>query len=252
MPYSGNAYVGLTLFVNTNTFREYIKIKLVEDLKVDTPYKLVLYYSISDSSRIITSNLDALLSSSEVSCTTNSGQISRTPQINLIGNTIPTYDTIAWNKIEICFIPDSNYRHIMIGNFNTDQSTNIYVLSQSSSSYAYYYIDNLSIEQLHFEDSSKSEFEHLLTSNTITPNKDGKNDIFRLVPNEQSKLQRLTIKIFNRWGQLVYSSNNISFEWDGTFKGAPVELGAYPYIMEYTLLNEQKSRTKSGWVHVLY
>jgi gliding motility-associated-like protein len=38
--------------------------------------------------------------------------------------------------------------------------------------------------------------------------------------------------IFNRWGQLVYSSNDINGSWDGTFKGEPLENDVYTFILE--------------------
>ncbi len=41
------------------------------------------------------------------------------------------------------------------------------------------------------------------------------------------------IKIFDRWGNLVYIGPGVS-DWDGTFKGKPVEQGVYVFIVNYT------------------
>jgi gliding motility-associated-like protein len=64
----------------------------------------------------------------------------------------------------------------------------------------------------------------------FTPNKDGLNDYFYPVMNQAVNLKSL--KIFNRWGQLVYSESNRP-GWDGTFGGNDQPVGTYVY---YTTL----------------
>ncbi|MFT7333850.1 MAG: gliding motility-associated-like protein [Sphingobacteriales bacterium] len=61
--------------------------------------------------------------------------------------------------------------------------------------------------------------------NTFTPNGDGNNDYFEIQANEE--IQKFELQIFNRWGERVFVSNNLENQWDGTFKGEPVKLGAY-------------------------
>ncbi|MFZ1703649.1 MAG: gliding motility-associated C-terminal domain-containing protein, partial [Saprospiraceae bacterium] len=51
-----------------------------------------------------------------------------------------------------------------------------------------------------------------------------------------------TLKVYDRWGELVYSSdnfqpNNPDEGWDGTFKGKNVEQGVYVYYIEYVTRN---------------
>jgi len=61
----------------------------------------------------------------------------------------------------------------------------------------------------------------------FTPNNDGLNDIFRPVG---SKFQRLVeFRVYNRWGQQVFYSNNVEHGWDGTFNGVPQDMGDYYY-----------------------
>ncbi|MBU6204581.1 MAG: gliding motility-associated C-terminal domain-containing protein [Bacteroidetes bacterium] len=245
-PQSGLTYVGIfNILVPEN--REFIWVKLNSGLDTSKLYQISFYVSYAETSTLLSNNLDLLLSTKTINCSDVNSCC-----FKLTGNSFPLIkDTENWFKVEALVKPDSSYQYICIGNTKSDlQSDYILIDSFAVNKFSFLYIDNIAITVV--ADIVPDSIGTPLCFNSITPNKDGKNDIFRLVPNEQSKLQRLTIKIFNRWGQLVYSSNNISFEWDGTFKGAPVELGAYPYIMEYTLLNEQKSRTKSGWVHVLY
>ena len=45
------------------------------------------------------------------------------------------------------------------------------------------------------------------------------------------------MKIFNRYGELVYSNDNYNNEWDGTYKGKPVADGTYYYTIQFHLIN---------------
>ncbi|MDB5223448.1 MAG: domain containing protein [Chitinophagaceae bacterium] len=70
--------------------------------------------------------------------------------------------------------------------------------------------------------------------NAFTPGSDGKNDLFR--PIAIGMKQITYFKVFNRWGVLVYSSNQTAYEqnigWDGTYKGRPQDAAVYVWIVE--------------------
>jgi len=66
--------------------------------------------------------------------------------------------------------------------------------------------------------------------NAFTPNGDGKNDVFRIRVKGDLKLE--TFMIYNRFGECVYSSNNLDAGWDGTYKGQLAELGTYFYYLK--------------------
>jgi gliding motility-associated-like protein len=67
----------------------------------------------------------------------------------------------------------------------------------------------------------------------FTPNNDGRNDRFRITAQGGMK-QVAYFKIFNRWGQEVFSSTDPAAAWDGTFKGKPVEAGVYIWMLKGT------------------
>jgi len=69
----------------------------------------------------------------------------------------------------------------------------------------------------------------LVVPNVFTPNNDLQNDLFRTA--SQNILDWDT-KIYNRWGQQVYSSNVKDVEWDGSFKGKPCDDGIYIYTIK--------------------
>ena len=41
------------------------------------------------------------------------------------------------------------------------------------------------------------------------------------------------VRIYNRWGELVYQSNDRDFRWDGTYNGRQAPLGTYPYVVKF-------------------
>jgi len=69
--------------------------------------------------------------------------------------------------------------------------------------------------------------------NAFTPDGDGTNDFFQFfgVP------EPVTLHIFNRWGNLVYFSNNYQNDWDGTYSGQPLPGDVYTYLVEYKYIN---------------
>ncbi len=63
----------------------------------------------------------------------------------------------------------------------------------------------------------------------ITPNRDQKNETFRIPAGTTFKLSSFTI--YNRWGELVFKTNNIRQGWDGTQHGIPANAGLYVYAI---------------------
>ena len=70
--------------------------------------------------------------------------------------------------------------------------------------------------------------------NAFTPNGDGRNETF-FDPGYATNVQDLSMNIYNRWGQLVYTSDNLSTTWDGTdSKGNLAPQGVYIYALKVT------------------
>ena len=68
----------------------------------------------------------------------------------------------------------------------------------------------------------------------FSPNGDRVNDGFF---GAGDHLKEYNMKIFNRWGEMIFESNEQSFQWNGSYKGAPVEAGEYVYrfnIVDWT------------------
>ncbi len=66
--------------------------------------------------------------------------------------------------------------------------------------------------------------------NAFSPNGDGINDTW--VITNLSAFPGATVDVFNRYGQLVFHSENNNKPWDGTYNGNPLPMGTYYYIID--------------------
>jgi gliding motility-associated-like protein len=78
----------------------------------------------------------------------------------------------------------------------------------------------------------------------FTPNGDGNNDILFALGGLHAT--DISIEVWNRWGQLVYSSKDLSQGWDGNYKGVPAHTGVYAYLIKFTTFEGDKKRTKGN------
>lgn len=79
--------------------------------------------------------------------------------------------------------------------------------------------------------------------NTFTPNGDGQNDVLKVFGPGVASVKQ--IRIFNRWGQLVFESNDPSnIGWDGTFKGQELNPGVFVYYMDVECIDGERTIKK--------
>jgi gliding motility-associated-like protein len=77
--------------------------------------------------------------------------------------------------------------------------------------------------------------------NAFSPNGDGNNDVFQIFG---QSIKTITLKVFNRWGELVYQSDNQFDAWDGSYKGQLQMPGVFTYTAQVTYLDSRKSEVK--------
>jgi gliding motility-associated-like protein len=78
--------------------------------------------------------------------------------------------------------------------------------------------------------------------NAFTPGRFGENGIIKVAG---FGITHMTFRIYNRWGQVVFQSNDPSIGWDGTFKGTVQPMDVYSYTLEATFSNG-KTQQKKG------
>jgi gliding motility-associated-like protein len=87
---------------------------------------------------------------------------------------------------------------------------------------------------------------YLYVPNTFTPDGNRFNNTFKV---SAIGVVEFDIKIFNRWGELLFSSNDVNFEWDGTYKGTLVQDGTYVWKIFYRSINDDEDII-SGHINV--
>lgn len=76
---------------------------------------------------------------------------------------------------------------------------------------------------------------NILIPNAITPSKsDGLNNFLSLSEFDKNQIDDFSITIINRWGELVYQSNDKNFVWDGRKDGKLMVNAVYNYIINCT------------------
>jgi len=86
--------------------------------------------------------------------------------------------------------------------------------------------------------------------NAFTPNNDGDNDVFRPVLFNVSR-DHYKFMIFNRWGEIVFETSDVSKSWDGKHNGVLVPTGVYVWSLVFKDQNSYSVSRKRGHVNVL-
>jgi gliding motility-associated-like protein len=77
----------------------------------------------------------------------------------------------------------------------------------------------------------------LYMPSSFTPNKDGKNDVFRIPPGASISLGEFLV--FDSWGNSVFTTTDISKSWDGTNQGKDLDTGIYVYLIKGVIQNKE-------------
>ncbi|MEN9738242.1 MAG: hypothetical protein RLZZ318_275, partial [Bacteroidota bacterium] len=83
---------------------------------------------------------------------------------------------------------------------------------------------------------------NLYAPNMFTPNNDGLNDVFKVYGLLQFK--DFSMRIYDRWGGLLFESNDPKTAWTGEYNHLPVPTGSYLYLINYTNSNNSKGELK--------
>ncbi|MFZ4058058.1 MAG: gliding motility-associated C-terminal domain-containing protein [Ferruginibacter sp.] len=166
---------------------------------------------------------------------------------NACGLTIPT---IALTNVGIAPKPFlgrdttvcgvTNYT-LQPGNFDTylwqDLSTNATFTATQSGTY-YVKVSNANICSV--TDTIQLVIENdcgeVYFPNVFTPDGDGKNDKFGAIGNIAG-ISNYSLTVFNRYGQIIFATNNPLQKWEGTFLGAKQAMGTYVYTTKYRYRN---------------
>ena len=85
---------------------------------------------------------------------------------------------------------------------------------------------------------------YIAVPNAFSPNNDGLNDY--LYPLNAYKAKDLIFKVYNRFGELLFSTTDWTNKWDGNYKGQGVDSGTYVWILQYTHTDTGKRVEQKG------
>ncbi|MBS1569531.1 MAG: gliding motility-associated C-terminal domain-containing protein [Bacteroidetes bacterium] len=73
--------------------------------------------------------------------------------------------------------------------------------------------------------------------NAFTPDGDGINDLF--IPMVDGPIGSWDFRVFNRWGQCIFTSSTPNGAWDGTFQAMESPVGVYAWTLHYTSVTDE-------------
>lgn len=88
----------------------------------------------------------------------------------------------------------------------------------------------------------------LIMPTAFSPNGDGKNDVFRTL---SKNLKVFNLKVWNRWGEKVFETDNPAVGWNGVFRGAEQEVGTYVWNCTYQFSGDSDEQLGKGDVTLL-
>jgi gliding motility-associated-like protein len=90
---------------------------------------------------------------------------------------------------------------------------------------------------------------NMVLPSAFSPNGDGINDIFKILKTYNFTLEEFTI--FNRWGEMIFSTNDIEVGWDGKFRERMQAIGTYVYYITGKSIQSKTTRTYTGTVTLI-
>lgn len=100
--------------------------------------------------------------------------------------------------------------------------------------------------QLQIEKSGCESYVDFPTA--FSPNGDGINELFRA--RYSYDLKKFSLRVYNRWGEMVFETTDVSQGWNGLYKNVNQPIGVYVWVAEFAFLSGNRN-TLSGNVTLL-
>jgi len=162
-----------------------------------------------------------------------------------------TDDVIGYN---IYYSKSSNENLDLLTTINNAKDTSYFHYAENTLAACYIVtaIDSFNNESAKKNMVCADNCEYYKLPNTFTPNNDGINDLFK--PLEYQFVEKIQIKIYSRWGALIYQTDNPDINWDGKnmFTKQLVPNGVYYYVCDVweQRINGVEQRNISSFINV--
>jgi len=84
---------------------------------------------------------------------------------------------------------------------------------------------------------------YIFVPNAFSPNNDGENDVLYV---RGAIIQKMLFRIYDRWGELVFESDNLHMGWNGSFRGKAMDPDVYDYYLEVDCIGGLNSIVKGN------
>ena len=85
--------------------------------------------------------------------------------------------------------------------------------------------------------------------NAFTPNGDGNNDTWKPIFDDTLIIEKYTLEVYTRQGEIIFRTNNPSTYWDGNYWGTPVPDTTYAYRLIAVI--DKLTHIKEGFLQIL-
>ncbi|NCA21635.1 MAG: hypothetical protein EBS86_10925 [Crocinitomicaceae bacterium] len=257
--FEGNAFCGIVsqdiTYDNQGRraiWSEYISTKLIKPLKNNALYQFKMKINRADGYNASVKNIGAHFSNYDLADFSTFKAFNFIPTIKNNGGYID--DTLNWKNIESEFIATGDENYLTIGWFGDTLSDDFFTHFVNSPYFdsisgelffvptTYYLIDFIELFELTY---SIDQF----NVNVFSPNDDSTNDNFDL---SVYNLKELDFEVLNRWGNVVFESQNPQLKWDGKDnQGNKLKDGVYFYTLN-AIQSNGKHIFKSNFLNVFY
>lgn len=195
---SGTAYAGIITYNSLFEYREYLEVPLTNTLQFNSCYHFEMYVNLSDNSQYTIDNIGVYLSDTLINGITNALPLPFAPHIsNQPGN---IFDTLNWTLIWGDFTASGNENYLIIGNFNSDTTSNYtYINNLAPFPQVYLYIDDVSLSVC--TNINENDYEHNLSiyPNPVTD---------KLVVRNEQKSEIEIVNIEGEIIKVIYATEN--------------------------------------------
>ena len=249
----GNAIVGMRVCGRQGEqTREYLTTRLQNPLIANAHYKLSL--KVTNGSKTSVSDAGLAVNHLGVALTENEPVQNSTDLLSLTPQFVIQELCASETWIEYTFTAKvtSPFRFLTIGLFGNDENHNILPQWGENSQFAYYFFDEVKLERVPDMVEINEKFpvvkpeipmpvptpgisEFFFLPNCFSPNADGSNDYFAPI---SGIVDHWNVSVFSKWGDLIYSANELAQGWDGTANGLNCPDGAYIWQLNFERILE--------------
>ncbi|HTD41115.1 MAG TPA: gliding motility-associated C-terminal domain-containing protein, partial [Mucilaginibacter sp.] len=136
---------------------------------------------------------------------------------------------------------------------NGVQTLQIKVAPKTTTTYQFYQTDSCgTTDDPMIVNVKYCKFPVVIPPNVFTPNQDGINDVWLPQIQNELSLSQYNFAIFDRWGLKIFETNQYGTGWDGhTTSGIECNDGTYYYVLSYSDIQTNESRTMKGFIQLI-